>query len=402
MQYDFTKIVDRHGKDSIAVDAKDIFGIFKVPTREGFERIPMWVADMNFETVPAIPRAMIQRAEHPMYGYFAPRQEYYDAIADWQARANGVQALHPENISYQNGVLGGVISALRVLCEDGGEVLVNSPTYIGFTNALTNNGFKIVHSPLVLDAGGVWRMDLLDMERRIVSNKIHAAIMCSPHNPCGRVWEREELEQVMALYKKHNVFVISDEIWSDLTLPGARHIPTQSVSDDARNRTIALYAPSKTFNLAGLVGSYSIIYDDYLRDRFNKQSSLSDYNNMNLLSMYALIGAYSDEGRDWLQQLRQVLAGNVDFAVDYIENHFDGVSVSRPQGTYMLWIDCEGWCRTHKKSLDDLLNAGVEYGVLWQDGRMFHGPYSIRLNLALPLSLVQEAFHRLDKWVFNG
>lgn len=402
MQYDFTKIVDRHGKDSIAVDANDIFGIFKVPTREGFERIPMWVADMNFETVPTIPRAMIQRAEHPMYGYFAPRKEYYDAIIDWQNRGNGVAGLAPENISYQNGVLGGVISALRVLCEEGGKILVNSPTYVGFTNALTNNGYDIVHSPLRQDAAGVWRMDLADMERRIVSNKIHAAIMCSPHNPCGRVWERGELEQVMALYKKHNVFVISDEIWSDLTLPGVRHIPTQSVSDDAKNRTIALYAPSKTFNLAGLVGSYSIIYDDYLRDRFNKQSSLSDYNNMNLLSMYALIGAYCDEGRDWLHQLRQVLAGNVDFAVDYIGAHFDGVSVSRPQGTYMLWIDCEGWCRAHKKSLDDLLNAGVEYGVLWQDGRMFHGPYSIRLNLALPLSLVKEAFERLDKWVFNG
>ena len=153
-------------------------------------------------------------------------------------------------------MLGGVISALNVLCSKGDNVLLHSPTYIGFTHCLTDNGYHIVHSPLTKDERGVWRMDFADMEKKIVENHIHAAIFCSPHNPCGRVWERWEIEQAMALYKKYDVMVVSDEIWSDILLTGYCHIPTQSVSEDAKMRTVALYAPSKTFNLAGLVGSY--------------------------------------------------------------------------------------------------------------------------------------------------
>ena len=206
----------------------------------------------------------------------------------------------------------------------------------------------------------------------------------------------------MALYKKHDVFVISDEIWSDLILADHVHIPTQSVSEDAALRTVAMYAPSKTFNLAGLVGSYSIVYNKWLRDRMEKEASLSHYNSMNVLSMHALIGAYKPEGHIWLQELRQVLTGNVDFACDYIEKHFDGVSVSKPQGTYMLFVDCTQWCEKHGKTLDDVLKAAHDVGVALQDGRAFHGPCHLRLNLALPLSRVQEAFRRLDKFVFNA
>lgn len=244
-------------------------------------------------------------------------------------------------------------------------------------------------------------MDLEDMERKIVENHIHVAIFCSPHNPTGRVWEREEIEKMMELYKKYNVYVISDEIWSDLILRGYKHMPTQSISEDAKNRTIALYAPSKTFNLAGLVGSYHIIYNPWLKDRMDKESSLSHYNNMNLLSMYALIGAYQHEGYDWVDQLCGVLTENVDYAVHYIEENFQGVKVSKPQGTYMLFLDCEQWCKENKKTIDELQIAGLEVGVLWQDGRPFHGEFGIRMNLALPTVRVKEAFDRLDKYVFN-
>lgn len=294
-----------------------------------------------------------------------------------------------------------MISALNVMCSKGGSVLLHSPTYIGFTSSLENNGYRIVLSPLVQDAEGVWRMDFEDMERKIVERKIHAAIFCSPHNPCGRVWERWEIEKAMELYKKHDVFVVSDEIWSDIILADNRHIPTQSVSEDARNRTAAIYAPSKTFNLAGLVGSYHIIYNKWLRERVEKESSLSHYNNMNVLSMHALIGAYKPEGRAWLEELRQVLTGNVNYACEYIQKHFQGIRVSKPQGTYMLFLDCTEWCKAHGKTIDELLRSGAEVGVIWQDGRPFHGPCHIRMNLALPLSRVQEAFSRLDKYVFN-
>ena len=402
MKYDFTSIMNRHGMDAIAVEVPGMPGSSIGGPKEGFDVIPMWVADMNFPTAPSIPEAIIRRTQHTAYGYFMPRPEYYDSIIRWHKERNGVDGLEAKHIGYANGVLGGVISALNVLCSRGDNVLLHSPTYIGFTHALENNGYHIIHSPLHLDEQGIWRMDFADMEKKITENKIHAAIFCSPHNPCGRVWEQWEIEQAMEVYRKHDVFVISDEIWSDLILTGYKHIPTQSVSEDAKLRTVAMYAPSKTFNLAGLVGSYSIVYNSWLRDRMEKEASLSHYNAMNVLSMHALIGAYQEEGKAWLEELRQVLTGNVDFACDYIAKHFEGVEVSRPQGTYMLFLDCTKWCEGHGKSIADVLKACHEVGVALQDGRQFHGPCHLRVNLALPLSRVQEAFHRLDKYVFNA
>lgn len=401
MKYDFTTIMDRRGRDALAVDGLGTGYAPPLP-KDGVEPIPMWVADMNFPTVPTIVEAIVERAQHPAFGYFQPTEDYYNAIIQWQSKRNGVTGLKKEAIGYENGVLGGVVSALNVFCSKGDTVLLHSPAYIGFTGCLLNNGYHIVHSPLVQDEAGVWRMDFADMEKKLVQHKIHAAIFCSPHNPTGRVWERWEIEQAMALFQKHDVFVISDEIWSDIILAGYQHVPTQSVSEDARNRTVALYAPSKTFNLAGLVGSYHIIYNRWIRERVEKESSLCHYNDMNVLSMHALLGAYKPEGYAWLDELRQVLTGNVEFACAYIGEHFPGVQVSKPQGTYMLFLDCTQWCAAHDKTIEEVLKAGWDAGVMWQDGRMFHGPCHIRMNLALPLSRVQEAFARLQQSVFCG
>ena len=401
MKYDFTSIMDRHGKDAIAVDAVGKPGGFGPGgPKDGFDVIPMWVADMNFATVPTVVEAMQQRIAHPAYGYFSPTEEYFGSIIRWQETRNGVTGLKPEHIGYENGVLGGVVSALNVLCSRGDNVLLHSPTYIGFTHSLKNSGYNIVHSPLKQDENSIWRMDFTDMEEKIKANNIHAMIFCSPHNPMGRVWERWEIEEMMALCEKLDVYVISDEIWSDLTLMGYQHIPTQSVNEAARMRTIALYAPSKTFNLAGLVGSYHIVYHDRLRHRIDKESSLSHYNSMNVLSMHALIGAYKPEGCEWVDELRQVITENIDFACDFIATHFPGVKVSKPQGTYMLFLDCTEWCASHGKTIDQVQQAGYDVGVAWQDGRMFHGPCHIRMNLALPKSRVEEAFRRLKEYVF--
>lgn len=395
MKYDFTSIMKR--EDSIAVD---VIPYADVTVKEGFSKLPMWVADMNFATVPTIQEAIIERTKHPTFGYFFLRDEYYQAIIDWQKNRHGIEGIEKEYIGYENGVLGCVASALNAFCSAGDNVLVHSPTYVGFTHTLENNGYNIVHSDLKRDADGIWRMDYEDMEKKIKEHRIHAAIFCSPHNPTGRVWEREEIEKAMEIYRRNDCVVIADEIWSDIILPGHKHIPTQSVSEDAKNRTIAVYAPSKTFNLAGLVGSYHIIYNSYLRDRVEKQSSLSHYNSCNVLSMHALMGAYRKEGEEWVDELCQVIGENVDYACDYIEKNFKGVSLAKPQGTYMLYLDCEEWCKEHDKTLDDLLRAGYEVGVIWQDGRPFHRPYAIRMNLALPHSLVVEAFDRLSKYVF--
>ncbi len=402
MKYDFESIMDRMGKDAIAVESLGQGNPSFTPAHpeEGFDIIPMWVADMNFPTCPAVPQAMIERTKHPAYGYFDIRKEYYDEIIKWHKTRNNVTGLTKEQIGYENGVLGGVLSALAVVCSKGDNVLLHSPTYIGFTGSLKNNGYNIVLSPLQKDEGGTWRMDIRDMEEKIRDHHIHAAIFCSPHNPCGRVWSEQEILAFTELCRKYDVTIISDEIWSDLTLFGNRHVPTQSVSEDARQRTIALYAPSKTFNLAGLVGSYHIIYNDRLHERVLKESSLSHYNNINLLSMYALIGAYSPEGYEWLDELRSVLGQNIDYACRFIRENLPGLEVSRPEGTYMLFVDCSQYCREKGKTLDDVLAAAWRVGVAVQDGRPFHGPCHIRVNLALPLLRVKEAFDRLRKYVF--
>lgn len=398
MKYDFTTIMDRKGKDAIAVEVIPKPG---GEVKEGFSAIPMWVADMNFSTAPSICEKIIERVQHPAFGYFNPTKEYFQSIISWQKKRNGVEGLTAEAIGYENGVLGCVASALKAFTDAGEAVLLHAPTYIGFTHVMEDTGRKVVLSDLIRDENGIWRMDYEDMDRKIKENHIHCAIFCSPHNPSGRVWEKDEIEKAMEVYRKNECVVISDEIWSDLILADNRHIPTQSISEDAKNRTIAVYAPSKTFNLAGLVGSYHIIYNSMLRDRVNKCAQSSHYNNMNVLSMHALIGAYSETGEEWLDELRQVLTQNVDYACEFIGQHWKGVSLAKPQGTYMLYLDCSEWCKDHEKTLDELFRAGVAYGVIWQDGRPFNKPDTIRMNLAVPFSLVQEAFDRLNKYVFS-
>ena len=400
MRFDFTSILDRHGKDAKAVD-----GIGEVPgapgkPKDGFDAIPMWVADMNFPTAPCILEAMEERLKHPCFGYFEPTKSYYDRIIRWHKEVKGVEDLQTENIYYENGVLGGLLSALSLFCSKGDKVLLHSPTYVGFTRSLENNGYAIVQTPLFRDEKGIWRMDYEDMERKLREEKIHAAVFCSPHNPTGRVWEREELEKMMALFEKYEVQIVSDEIWSDIILPGYHHIPTQSVNAYAREHTVALYAPSKTFNLAGLVGAYHVVYNRTLTDRMIKETSLTHYNTMNVLSMHALIGAYSEEGREWRKELCTVIQENRDFACAYIEKFLPGLSVMPAEGTYMLFIDCGKYLAEQGISLEELERKMWDYGVAVQDGRMFHGESHVRMNLASPKSRVEEAFRRLKEYVF--
>ncbi|WP_276881270.1 MalY/PatB family protein [Anaerococcus tetradius] len=400
MKFEFDKMLERHGKDAIAVDGLgSLPGMSPDKPKEGFDVIPMWVADMNFATAPSIQEAIIERAKHPAFGYFAPTDEYYQAIIDWHRDRKGIGDIKKEHIGYENGVLGGVISALNVFCSRGDKVLVHSPTYIGFTNSLTNNGYKIIHSDLIKDKDGRWFMDYENMEELIVREKISTTIMCNPHNPTGRVWSSQELKKACHIFEKHDVKIISDEIWSDIILDGNKQTPTQSVSDYAHENTVALYAPSKTFNLAGLVGSYHIIYNQHLRNRINKESSLSHYNSMNVLSMHGLIGAYSKTGREWTDELNRTITKNVNYACDFIEENYKGVSVSKPEGTCMLFVDFSKYCKAKGVDIGEILKRGWDCGVAWQDGRAFNGKYAIRMNLALPLDKVKEAFDRLKKYV---
>lgn len=402
MKYDFTSVIDRHGWDATAVESigKKIWGNEPDAPKKGFDPISMWVADMNFATCPAVPAAIIRRAEHALYGYFIPREEYYQAIIDWRTGHDGFKDLKKEHIGYENGVHGCVTSAVETLSAPGDKILLHSPTYVGFAADVECLGRTSVYSPLVLDESGVWRMDFEDMDRKIKENNIHLVIFCSPHNPAGRVWERWELEKAMQVFEENQCFVISDEIWADITYTGHKHIPTLMVNDWAKEHTVAVYAPSKTFNLAGLIGSYHIICNQYLRDRVSAHGGNTHYNEMNVLSMHALMGAYSEEGAEWTAELLQVLEGNCRYAYEHIRDHYQGVQVAMPQGTYMLFLDLTEYCKRTGKSLDQVIKAGWDVGVGWQDGRAFNGPCHIRMNVASPLSRVQEAFDRLDKYVF--
>jgi len=395
MEFDFTTILDRKGKDAMAVE---VIPFADVEIEEGFSRLPMWVADMNFNTAPAVIEAVQKRLEHGTFGYFHVRQEYYDAIINWQKTRHGVDVAK-ENISNENGVLASVVAVLDAFTTPGEKVLAHSPCYVGFTGAITGAGRTLVYSELKRDENGIWRMDYEDMDRKLKANHIHVAVFCSPHNPTGRVWEKWEIEKAMEVYAANDCIVVSDEIWADIVLEGHMHIPTQSVSEDAKNRTVACYAITKTFNLAGFANSYRVVYNKFLKDGTDKAS----HGGIHVLSMHALMGAYSDAGARWVDELNQVLTQNVNYVCDYVNEKFPGVSVSRGQGTYMLYLDCSEWLKAHPEcDMDELLRRGYRKGVIWQDGRGFKLDNTIRLNVALPHELVKQAMDRLDKYVFNA
>lgn len=402
MKYDFTSVIDRSGQDAIAIDSVGVKRLGSEPDRprDGFSFIPMWVADMSFTTCPTVVEAIRKRLEHPLFGYSRTRQEYYDRIIQWQTARHGHEGLQPEYIGYENGVHGFITSSIQILSQPGDKVLVHRPTYVGFSMDIQQQGRVPVYSELVQDEQGIYRMDYEDMDTKLRENKIHVAIFCSPHNPTGRVWERWELEKAMEVFEKNECFVISDEIWSDILMSGHKHIPTQQVNAWAKQHTAAAYALSKTFNLAGMSASYHIIYNPYLRHRICAYSSHTSYNYQSVLTMHALLGAYSKTGCEWVDELNQVLEQNCRYMAEKL-NSIHGISVQMPEGTYMLFVDFTEYCARTGKTQKEILSAGWAVGVGWQNGVSFGGPCHIRMNLAVPFSLVQEAWYRLKTYVLT-
>lgn len=398
MKYDFETILDRHGMDSLAIDGpgtKDGF----CPDAPGtdYPIIPMWVADMNFKTAPSVVESIRKRLEHPNFGYFRLRPEYYNAIKEWNQKRNGT-LIQKEDVRYDNGVLGALSSTLRAFTSPGEEIFLLSPCYIGFLGTLKSLGRVPAFSALTTNASGRQVMDYEDCEKVIREHRIHFAVLCSPHNPAGRVWEKEELVRFAEICEKYEVTVFADEIWSDLILTG-KHIPFFTVSDYARTHTVTAYAPSKTFSIAGIVGAYRVIFDQKLRDRVDREAALTHYNDPNVLSQYALIGGYSKEGEEWLEELLTVLRKNVNLAYDFLSG-IDGVTVAKPEGTYMMYPLLTDYLNRTGRSFEEVLHAGWKVGVVWQDGRPFQGQNAIRLNLAVPTSQLEEAIDRFTKYVF--
>ena len=392
MKYDFDKVVDRHGTNCLKYD-------FAIERGKPADILPLWVADMDFQTAPAILERLEETVKHGIFGYSDGKEGYFAAVQNWYRERFGWET-KPEWLVKTPGVVF-ALAAVRAYTKEGDGVLLQQPVYYPFSEVITDNGRKIVNSPLKI-TDGYYTMDLDDLETKIVENKVKLFLLCSPHNPVGRVWSEEELRRVGEICLRHGVLVVSDEIHSDFTREGHPHTVFAKLGAEFEQNCLICTAPSKTFNLAGLIGSYHIIYSKWLRDRVDKESSLCHYNEINVLSMHALIGAYKPEGYEWVDELNQVLANNVDFACEHIWEQYKGIQVTKPQGTYMLFLDCTKWCEAHGKTIEELQKAGSDVGVAWQDGRRFHGPCHIRMNLALPLSRVQEAFARLDKYVFNA
>lgn len=391
MSCEFDKIWEREGHDAMKWEFPR-YEQCSVHTKAQ-SIIPMWVADMDFATPECVIRAMQQRMEHPIFGYFGLPPEYVKAVALWQKTRFGVDyPFTRANILYQNSVLGGMAAFLTAYTLPGEQVLVNTPAYNGFLSVIANLGRVVCPSPLVQDAQGVYRLDFADMEKKIVEKKISVLIFCSPQNPTGRVWERAELEQLVALCDKLGVKIVSDEIWADfVTDPACRHLPTQSVSERARQITMALYAPTKTFNIAGLVGAYSIIYNAQMANKLAAVSAATHYNGPNILSCWALIGGY-EGGAAWVDEMDRYLRGNLEYVAHYLTAHFEGVKVTLPQATYLLWADIRG-CG---EDPDALYRRILATGVLPSNGRAYLAEGHLRFNVACPRSLCEEAMHRLD------
>lgn len=403
MKYDFTTIWDRVGRDAIAVDGVGKApGSTYVPTepKEGFDLIPMWIADMNFATSPHVVDSIKERLDHPLFGYYPIKDEYYDTIINWQTKRNNFKDLKKEYIGFENGVHGGITSAVQILSEPGDKILLHKPTYNGFVHDVEEIGRHSVYSELKKDEDGIYRMDYEEMDRLIKENNIRLAIFCSPHNPSGRVWEKEELEKAAKVFEENNCYVICDEIWADLVYSGSEHTPFVCLNDWTKERVVGMYAPTKTFNLAGVYGSYHIIYDEELREKITKYGAKTHYNSLHILSMYALLGAYSQESEEWVDELLKVLEENLSYATDFINKEIDGVEVTMPEGTYMLFIDVSSYMDKTGKTLEEVVESGWDYGVAWANGTHYNGPANIRLNLALPLERVKEACVRMKEYIF--
>lgn len=360
------------------------------------ELSPMWIADMDFATPNCVLKAIKKRLEHPIMGYFQPETRFYECIVRWSEKRRGITGILPEQILYQNSTVGAIVSAVRLFTKPGQCVLVHIPNYTGFQYALTDNNRTLIGSPLIQDENGIFRMDFADMEKKIRENSITCMILCSPHNPTGRVWTAEELRQASALCEQYHVKIISDEVWADFVFTPSRHIPTPLISDYARRNTISLYGATKTFNLAGLRMAYSICYDEGLAEQYKKICSATHYNAPNVLSIAALIGAYSD-GERYVNELLNYIRENMRFADHFIKQNVPALSSYLPEGTYTLWLKFD---RTGRSD-DENMRRMSRLGLVGDPAYKYNTSGYFRLNVACPKSQVEAALYKL-KAAFNS
>lgn len=380
MKYNFDEIVVRRGSNSYKWDAT-----------EEEDVLPLWVADMDFKAAPAIRKALAERVEHGVFGYTKVPDAYYVAIIQWFSRRHGWQ-MEREWMQYTIGVVPAISCIIKAISMPGDKVLVSTPVYNCFFSSIKNNGCEIVESPLRRKDDLSYEIDFEDFERKCADDKVVAYLLCNPHNPCGRVWTREELARIGEICRKHGVWVISDEIHNEIVMPGHRYTPFASVSDDNRRCSVTCVSPSKSFNLAGLQIANIICSDAALSRRIDRAININEVCDVNPFGVVATIAAYN-ESEDWIDELNSYIWKNYETLKRMLT-----LPITPLEGTYLAWVDCSSICEKLSMNSEELeeylmekakvyLNAGTMYGKA--------GEGFMRINLACPNAVLTEALKRL-------
>lgn len=383
--YNFDKLLNRKDTDCVKWDElESVFG--------NSDLLPYWVADMDFEVLPELKEAIVKRAEHPTYGYTFPNEDYYNNFIKWNKERNDFH-IEKDDIISVPGVVTATSFVIYAFTQKGDKVLLNTPIYNPFFDVIKAHNRELVTSKLILN-GDRYEIDWEDFESKL-KDGVKLFILCSPYNPVGRVWTREELERIVKLCKENNVLIFSDEIHSDLVFPGHKHIPTLSISKDAEKITISAMAPSKTFNIAGLKSSMIIVKDARLREKLSEAIE-AFHLGVGLFGYKATEVAYGYGGK-WTDELVEYLYENAKFVVDFFEKNMPKVKAYVPDGTYLMWIDFSAYGLTQEELIEKLkgkarvaLNNGQNYGE--EDGNGF-----MRLNIGTTRELLQIGLNRIKE-----
>jgi len=385
--YNFDEVIDRRKSDSIKWATGLVFG--------SEEAIPLWVADMDFRAPQPVIDAIVRRAKQGIFGYALRSGSFQQSIIDWWSRRHG-WAIDRSWVVSNNGVVPALGLAVLAFTNPGDRVIIQPPVYPPFFGIVKENGRQLLENPLKIE-NGRFVMDFEDLERKAQDQRARLLILCSPHNPVGRVWQEDELRRLGQICLNHNIIIASDEIHCDLVFADNRHLPVASLSPELAKITVTLSAPTKTFNIAGLVASYAIIPDQNLRDRFCAQVESLHLSSSNIFGALGLETAYAC-GEEWLDQLLVYLKGNLDLVESFFKERIPRIKVYRPEGTYLVWLDFTGLELSPaelKKFLVKNAGLGLNDGIPFGSG----GEGFQRLNVACPRSILQQALEQLEKAV---
>lgn len=389
-KYNFDTVIDRRGTSSMKYEGLDaVFGRHDVS--------PLWIADLDFAVCPDIVKTLRQRLDHPILGYFACPDSYWNAVMSWLERRHGLKT-EREQLAFIPGVVKGIGYAVNFFSRPGDRIVIQPPVYHPFRMVIEGNGRQVVENPLVFD-GDNYTMDLDGLEEVISREKPTMMILCNPHNPIGIQWSAETLARVAAICRSHGVTVVSDEIHGDLVLYGKPHIPFVDVSDDARAVGVTLGAPSKTFNIPGLVSSWVLVKDPELRRDFFHWLEVNEFSAPMMISALGAEVAYT-HGEQWLDEMVGYVEDNIDFAVNFVDRHIPGVRIIRPQASFLLWVDFRGLGLSQNELMDLLLDKAH---IALNDGTMFgaQGLGFARLNVGTPRSVLATALEQIREAVVN-